>query len=120
MAGKVLVIDDSLMVRQQVTRALSEAGFQVTTAADGVQGLERLAEEVDTGAIVCDVNMPRMNGIELLERLSAQGRKVPVLMFTTDAQPDLMKRARMLGAKGWVLKPFKAEVLIAAMKKLTS
>ena len=115
---KVLVIDDSLMVRQQVGRALKTAGFTVTEAVDGVDALEKLTGAPDTRLVVCDVNMPRMNGLEFLERIRADGQTVPVVMLTTEGQPELIGRARTLGAKGWIVKPFKPDFLVAAAKKL--
>jgi two-component system, chemotaxis family, chemotaxis protein CheY len=118
MSATVLVIDDSLMVRQQVGRALEGAGFSVVEAVDGADALEKLASSPATALIVCDVNMPRMNGIEFLERLVASGSALPVVMLTTEGQPELIQRAKALGAKGWIVKPFKSELLVAAAKRL--
>jgi two-component system chemotaxis response regulator CheY len=117
MTTKVLVIDDSLMVRRQVGGALRNLGYVVVEANDGVDALEKLEANGDASLIVCDVNMPRMNGLEFLERLSSSGNKVPVIMLTTEGEPDLIQRAKALGAKGWLLKPFKAEFLEATAKK---
>jgi two-component system, chemotaxis family, chemotaxis protein CheY len=116
----VLVIDDSLMVRQQVGRALTGAGFSVVEAVDGVEALEKLAVSPGTRLVVCDVNRPRMNGIEFLERLVANGSVIPVVMLTTEGQPELIQRAKALGAKGWIVKPFKPDLLVAAARKLTA
>jgi two-component system chemotaxis response regulator CheY len=118
MTTNVLVIDDSLMVRKQVGGALRNLGYTVREAVDGLDALEKLDECPDTLLIVCDVNMPRMNGIEFLERLSARGSTVPVVMLTTEGQPELIQRAKSLGAKGWLVKPFKPEFLVATAKKL--
>jgi two-component system chemotaxis response regulator CheY len=120
MSAQILVIDDSLMVRQQVSRALTGAGFSILEACDGLDAHQKLATSPDVRLIVCDVNMPRMNGIEFLEKLSAIGAKIPVVMLTTEGQPELIQRAKSLGAKGWIVKPFKPEMLIAAAKKLTA
>ena len=116
----VLVIDDSLMVRQQVSRALTAAGFTITEAGDGLDALQKLASNPATKLVVCDVNMPRMSGIEFLERLRQDGSTLPVVMLTTEGQPALIQRAKALGAKGWIVKPFKPELLVAAAKKLTA
>jgi two-component system chemotaxis response regulator CheY len=116
--GKVLVIDDSMMARQEISRAVSAAGFAVIEASDGIDGLAKLTATPTVRLIVCDVNMPRMNGIEFLERLNASGLRVPLLMLTTQSQPELIHRAKALGAKGWIVKPFRSEVLAAAVKKL--
>jgi two-component system, chemotaxis family, chemotaxis protein CheY len=117
MTSKVLVIDDSLMVRRQVGGTLKNLGYAVVEAVDGLDALEKLELNADARLIVCDVNMPRMNGIEFLERLSTSGSKIPVVMLTTEGEPDLIQRAKALGAKGWLLKPFKAEFLEATAKK---
>jgi len=98
--------------------ALKVPGYLVSEAVDGIDGLEKLAGLPDTKLIVCDVNMPRMSGIELLERLHQQGSVVPIVMMTTEGQPELIERAKSLGAKGWIIKPFKPEVLLAAAAKL--
>ena len=120
MGARILIIDDSLMVRQQVSRALSGAGFSLLDAVDGLDGHQKLAATPDVKLIVCDVNMPRMNGIEFLEKLSSLNLGIPVVMLTTEGQPEMIQRAKTLGAKGWIVKPFKPEMLIAAAKKLTA
>lgn len=117
---KVMVIDDSMMVRAMVGRTLEASGFTVVEAEDGNDGLSKLEVFGDLRLIVCDVNMPRMNGLEFLEALKRQGSKVPVVMLTTDGQPELIQRAKALGAKGWIVKPFKPEMLAAVARKLTS
>jgi two-component system chemotaxis response regulator CheY len=120
MSSKVLVVDDSMMVRQQVTRALTGAGFEVTAATDGVDALEKLAQTPDAKLVVCDVNMPRMSGIELLEELRvARKNPIPFVMLTTEDQADMIVRAKSLGANGWIVKPLKVEILVNTAKKLT-
>jgi two-component system chemotaxis response regulator CheY len=115
MAHSVMIIDDSLMVRQQVKRAFLPAGFTVVEACDGLDGLEKLAAHADVSVVVCDVNMPRMSGIEFLEQVH---KGLPVVMLTTEGQPQLIERAMSLGAKGWIMKPFKPDLLVAAVRKL--
>lgn len=120
MTTKILVIDDSATIRQQVRLALSQAGFDVLEAADGVEGLEQLRAGAGIDAVICDVNMPRMGGIDMLEQCSKQNLPaVPVLMLTTEGQPALIQKAKQFGAKGWIVKPFKPELLVAALKKVT-
>jgi two-component system, chemotaxis family, chemotaxis protein CheY len=119
-AKKILIIDDSTTVRQQVRAALAGASFEVVEAADGVEGLEAITGRDDLGAVLCDVNMPRMGGLEMLEMLQAKGGlgDLPIVMLTTEGQPALVKRAKAAGAKGWLVKPFKPELLVATMRKL--
>nr|HEX4318928.1 response regulator [Kofleriaceae bacterium] len=116
---KVLVVDDSATVRQQVGTALVQAGFQVVEAVDGLDALDKVS---GAAMVICDVNMPRMNGLEMIERMHADPAytSVPVLMLTTEGQPALIQRAKKAGAKGWVVKPFKADLLVAAVKKITA
>lgn len=120
MSKKILIVDDSGTVRQQVRLALTQGGFDVVEAGDGIEATEKLGQNADVAAMVCDVNMPRMNGIELLEKLAKDGRSIPTVMLTTEGQPDLIQRAKAAGAKGWIVKPFKADLLVAAIRKLSA
>jgi two-component system chemotaxis response regulator CheY len=116
---RVLVVDDSPAVRQQVSYALSTAGFSVVEAVDGVDGHTRI-KAGDIGMVICDVNMPRMDGLEMVEavrKLPGQAA-LPIIMLTSESSDALMARGRKAGVKGWVVKPFKADLLIGAVKKL--
>lgn len=121
MEKKILIVDDSSTIRQQVRNALVSAGFRVVEAGDGVEGLEVISSQADLAAVVCDVNMPRMGGLQMLELAKNQGQldALPVIMLTTEGQSKLVQQAKALGAKGWIVKPFKAAQLVAAMQKLT-
>ncbi|MBX3234066.1 MAG: response regulator [Labilithrix sp.] len=116
----MMLIDDSATVRLEAARALSAAGFGVIEACDGIDGLEKLATSDEVKLIVCDVNMPRMNGIEFVEALSHTGAlPPPVIMLTSEGHPDLVRTAKACGARGWMVKPFKPELLVAAARKIT-
>ncbi|HEX4452327.1 MAG TPA: response regulator [Kofleriaceae bacterium] len=117
MSGKVLIVDDSALLRRQVGAALTAAGYQVVGATDGVDATTKLA---DVALIVCDINMPRMSGLELLAELARDTvtQRIPVVMLTTEGHPDLIQRAKTLGAKGWLIKPFKAELLLSLIGKV--
>lgn len=122
MDKKILVVDDSATVRQQVRAALADTGFEIVEAADGVEGLDAIVAREDLAAVVCDVNMPRLGGLQLLEMLNEKGRvpALPVVMLTTEGQPALMQRAKAAGARGWLVKPFKPATLVATLRKLTA
>lgn len=122
MDKKILVVDDSATVRQQVRAALAEAGFEIVEAEDGVEGLDAIVSSEDLSAVVCDVNMPRLDGLQLLEMLNQRGKVpgLPFLMLTTEGQPALMQRAKAAGASGWLVKPFKPAALVATVRKLTA
>jgi two-component system chemotaxis response regulator CheY len=115
---KILVIDDSETIRQQVKQALAATGYEIIEAVDGVDGLEKLRALADLDMALCDVNMPRMNGLDMIAEVQRSGSKIPILMLTTEGQPSLIRRARESGAKGWIVKPFKPELLVAAVTKL--
>jgi two-component system chemotaxis response regulator CheY len=115
---KILVIDDSETIRQQVKQALAGTGCEIIEAVDGIDGLDKLRTIVDLELALCDVNMPRMNGLDMLAEMQRTGPKIPILMLTTEGQPSLIRRAREAGAKGWIVKPFKPELLVAAVTKV--
>jgi two-component system, chemotaxis family, chemotaxis protein CheY len=120
MGSKVLVVDDSGLIRTQVKRALTAGAFDVAEAADGELALEYLRAHGPVQLVVCDVNMPRMGGLEFLEALRAEAAlaHTKVIMLTTEAQVELVERARQLGARAWMVKPFKADLLLSAVTKL--
>ena len=122
MSKRVLVVDDSATVRQQVGLALQQAGYEIVEAVDGADGLSKLSSDSSISMVICDINMPRMNGLEMIEHIAQSKtiKKVPVVMLTTEGQPALIQRARQAGAKGWIVKPFKADLLLAAVNKLTA
>jgi two-component system chemotaxis response regulator CheY len=117
---KILIVDDSAAMRGQIRDVLASAGFDSIEAADGMEGLQTIAKRSDLAAVICDINMPRMNGLQMLEFVKAKGQlaAVPIIVLTTEGQSRLVEQAKKAGAKGWVVKPFKAELLIAAVHKV--
>ena len=121
MSRKIIVIDDSQTMRQHLSAALRQGGFEVVEAVDGQHGAEVIERTPDAALVICDVNMPNKSGLELLEGLrKGGGRYPPFLMLTTEAQPQLIEKARANGAKGWLVKPVKAEALLSAVRRLTA
>ncbi|MGC4093429.1 MAG: response regulator [Polyangiaceae bacterium] len=116
---KVLIVDDSETIRQQVASALEQAGFGVVEACDGIDGLE-CASANELCMVILDVNMPRLSGLEMLERLKSDPRhaKLPVLMLTTEVQQSMIERAKKAGARGWMIKPVKMDQLVSTVTKL--
>lgn len=119
---KVLVVDDSATIRLQVHNALEQAGFVVLEACDGVVGVETIDRDRDIGAVICDVNMPRMNGIEMVEKVKSDPRNaaLAMIMLTTEGQASLMRRAKEAGALGWIVKPFNPAQLVALLRKIAA
>jgi two-component system, chemotaxis family, chemotaxis protein CheY len=116
----ILLVDDAVMVRIQVRRALERLGYAVLEAGDGEEALLALSEHPDTQLIICDIHMPIMNGIELLEQLQLRGSSIPVVVLTAEAEPEKIRRAKALGAKAWLVKPLKTDVLLSIVTKATA
>jgi two-component system chemotaxis response regulator CheY len=117
---KVLVIDDSRTVRRQVSSVLNEAGYDVVEAADGKSGVDMISSTDDLALVLCDVNMPQMNGVDLLAEVKSQPRnaELPILMMTVEGKPELMQRAKDAGATGWIVKPFNPAQFVATVNRL--
>ena len=122
MNKKIIVIDDSQTIRDQVGTTLRRAGYEILEAVDGIDGQRVIEKSPDAALVICDVNMPQRNGLELLESVRKDDRfkAMPFVMLTSEGQPHLIERARKNGAKGWLVKPFKADLLLAAVRKLTA
>jgi two-component system chemotaxis response regulator CheY len=122
MSNIIIVIDDSETIRAQVKLVLDGAGYAVLEAEDGIQGAALIRDNPGAVLTICDVNMPRMSGLDMLEHVKtlALSHAPPVLMLTTEGRPDLIDRARAAGAKGWIVKPFKPNMLLATVKKIVS
>jgi two-component system, chemotaxis family, chemotaxis protein CheY len=117
----VLVIDDSETIRAHVGQVLRGAGYEVLEASDGLMGAFTIRERAsDLCLVICDINMPRLDGLEMLEVLRGQYPKLPILMLTTESRVDKVERAKKAGAKAWIIKPFKPELLVEAVSKLTA
>jgi two-component system chemotaxis response regulator CheY len=92
----------------------------VTQAIDGIDALEQIGRTFFR-AVVLDVNMPRLNGLDMLERLMSDPQHdagLPFLMLTTEVQPSMIQRAKKAGARAWMVKPIKLEQLVSAVSKL--
>jgi two-component system, chemotaxis family, chemotaxis protein CheY len=117
---KVLVVDDSETIRLEVGRTLAPAEFSVIEARDGAEGLATARANPDLSLIVLDVNMPVMNGLDMLDRLKQDTKTapIPVLLLTTEAQDSLIARAKKAGARGWLIKPVRSDILLKAASQL--
>jgi len=108
-----LIVDDSLTMRKIVERSLRGAGVPLTKVFEAGNGAEALGVLQDNRVdlILCDVNMPVMDGLEFVKRLSEteNGKGVPVVMITTEGSESVVVQALSCGAKGYIRKPFAAE-----------
>jgi len=117
----VLTVDDSRTMRDMLKLSLTQAGFRVIQAEDGVHGLEVLAGETPD-VIITDINMPRMDGFGFIEevRSDPRHRGVPILVLTTESDAEKKSRARMAGATGWIVKPFNPVKLVDAIRRVAA
>ena len=115
---RILVVDDEPAVRESLRRALSLEGYDVDLAADGAEALDAVTGSVDPDAILLDVLMPHVDGLEVARRLRAKGMRTPILMLT--ARDEVQDRVAGLdaGADDYVVKPFALEELLARVRAL--
>ena len=115
--AKILIVDDSNMLRDMVKYALNEGGYpDVIEAIDGLDGLEK-AKQHSFDLIVTDINMPNMNGFDLIIELRKLPTyaKTPILTLTTEKNDEMKAKGKAVGATGWIVKPFVPEQLLKAV-----
>jgi two-component system, chemotaxis family, chemotaxis protein CheY len=119
MGNTIMSVDDSSSVRQMVSFTLKTAGYDVIEAKDGLDALEKLGKQ-PVKMILTDLNMPNMDGIELIRevRSGSSNKFVPIIMLTTESQASKKQEGKAAGATGWIVKPFKPEQLLAVVKKV--
>jgi two-component system, chemotaxis family, chemotaxis protein CheY len=121
MSMKVLVIDDSVTIRQMVTFTLTEAGFEPIESTNGQEGLEQLkGHPVDL--IITDLNMPVMDGLTFIRaaRSIEDYKFTPILVLTTESQEEVKTKGKAAGATGWLVKPFNPETLLRVIAKVVA
>jgi two-component system, chemotaxis family, chemotaxis protein CheY len=119
MAKRVLAVDDSLTIRQLIKMTLTRAGYEVIEAEDGAKGLQKASAEV-FDLVLSDINMPVMTGLEMLRGLRKleQYKFTPIVLVTTESQPEKKQEGKAAGATGWIVKPFEPEQLLAVVTKV--
>ena len=119
MSKKILTVDDSPSVRKMVEFSLKSKGYVMGGAGDGQEALELIAKET-FDAIILDVNMPKMNGLEFLEKVKSDPvfSAIPVVMLTTEGQDEDRDKAMSLGATDYIVKPFKPSQLISLLEDI--
>lgn len=117
--SNILIVDDSMTMRQMVNFTLTSAGHVVTEAANADEAM-LTAQKQRFDLVISDVNMPGRSGIELvaeLRKLSAY-QFVPIILLTTESQPEMKAKGRAAGATGWIVKPFDPEALLGVLRKV--
>ena len=119
MTTKILAVDDSRTMRDMVESTLLGAGSEVQLANDGADAIE-IIKEKQFDLIITDVNMPNVNGIELVKIIRQGGlnQSVPILVLTTEASDSQKQAGKSAGATGWLVKPFVPEKLLQVVKKV--
>jgi two-component system, OmpR family, response regulator MprA len=115
---KILVVDDERAVRESLRRALELEGYEIELAADGEEALYRLESNSQPDALVLDLLMPGLDGLEVCRRLRRSGNTLPVLMLTARAEVENRVEGLDAGADDYVTKPFALEELLARLRAL--
>ena len=121
MSMKILTVDDSRTMRDMLRLALTSAGYNVVQAIDGVDGLAVLERE-SPDVVITDINMPKMDGFGFIEgaRKREKFRILPILVLTTESDPEKKQRARSAGATGWIVKPFDPTKLVDVIRRVAA
>ena len=120
MAITVLVVDDSVTMVLSLKTTLSMNGFQVETAQNGREALDKLKSGLKPGLILTDINMPVMGGMELIRNVRAMPalKFIPILTLTTESEAAKRAEGKIAGATGWLVKPVSGNDLVAVMRKV--
>jgi len=114
---KILIVDDSKMLRDMLVYALNEGGYEdITEAIDGLDGLNK-AKDNQHDLLIVDYNMPNMNGIDMIKEVKklSNYKNIPIFMLTTEKSESLKQEAKESGAIGWINKPFAPDQLLKAV-----
>lgn len=120
--AQVLVVDDSSTVRNEVGDFLKSNGLTVSTAVDGKDGLAKIKADPTLKLVICDVNMPNMDGLTMAEKVRSElnNASINIIMLTTENSPAMKERGKAAGIKGWIVKPFNGAAVISTLKKLAA
>ncbi len=118
MSKRIFLVDDSATILMSISNILTKAGFETDKAASGEEALRKLQGGAKADLLITDLNMPGMNGIELIKevRKLPAYKFMPILFLTTESQQSKKMEAKAAGASGWLVKPATAESLINTIK----
>lgn len=119
MAKRILVVDDSAVIRQVEQMVLGKAGYEVETAEGGTQAIAKL-DSTSFQLVLTDLNMPDLDGVSLIKQVRAgsKHRLTPIVMVTTESKDTKKQEGKLAGATAWVCKPFSAEQLLTVVKRV--
>jgi len=118
---RILTIDDSKTMRDMLMLTLSNNGFEVLQAVDGLDGLDVLGRET-VDVVITDINMPKMDGYGVIQHMRERPEydDLPILVLTTESDQEKKERARKLGATGFIIKPFNPTGLVDVLRKVAA
>ena len=118
--AKILIVDDSIVLRMGVVRCLSASQHTVEEAVDGIDGWEKAKLDLSIDLFIVDMNMPGLNGLELSRKLREHEshKSKPIFMLTTESNPQLVLKGREVGVSAWIVKPFADERLAEAVSRV--
>lgn len=117
---KILVVDDSEIIRVQLKNDLLAQGYEVVEADNGLNGLDVVAKNTDIKLIISDVNMPEMDGPTMCRKLhqNPDTKHIPIVMLTTQSNPELKASCKEHGVIAWITKPYKLKGLLMGVEKI--
>lgn len=116
-AKQMLIVDDSATMRNMIKAVVQEMGHQCHTAQDGEKAF-KLCQAQQFDLIITDINMPNMDGIELIRLIRESHNATPILVITTEGGENVKQAGKAAGASGWIVKPFNPDTLKRAISKL--
>jgi two-component system chemotaxis response regulator CheY len=118
--AKILVVDDSEIIRVNLKNDLLAQGYEVLEADNGLNGLDVVAKNKDIDLIISDVNMPEMDGPTMCKKLhnNAEAKHIPIVMLTTQSNPELKASCKEYGVIAWITKPYKLKGLLVGIEKI--
>ena len=119
MSRKILIVDDSATIRKLISQPLQQEGFVTVEAINGEEGIKKIhSDELD--CVICDHNLPNKNGIEVVEEIKGDPRfdRLPIVMLSNEMTEELLAKAKVAGASGWILKPCDIPLIVSTVKKL--
>jgi two-component system chemotaxis response regulator CheY len=113
----ILAVDDSQTMRDLVKETLEGAGYQVTLAENGQDGLEKF-KQGKFDLIIADINMPVMDGITMIKKIREINSEIPIITLTTESEETKKQEGRKAGADGWIVKPFRPAQFLDIIKQI--
>lgn len=115
---KIVIVDDSPTIRMGLRKSIDPLGYEVVAAEDGLDGIEKIKSNLPVDLVITDVNMPRMDGLNMSRELKSmpETKDIPILVLTTEGSVKMKQEGKEIGVMGWIVKPFQAEIIRKAVE----